>query len=82
MATEQTRATMQRELAALSDYGATLTELLQHVKEDQRLDRDGFSDDQKEGLQAYCWSLHSGRLRATFSGPAQGWRGVQDDLGI
>ena len=43
------------ELRARAEYGATHSELLDHLdKLDRRLGSGGFSDDQEEELQLYC----------------------------
>jgi hypothetical protein len=82
MSTEQTAAAMRQELRALSGYGATLAELLDYLGERKlRLRRDGFSDDQEEELQLYCWALHKGRSSGPLWGRATAVGGREDDIG-
>ena len=51
---------VQHELRALADYGASLTELLEHLDEQNgTLGSSGFSSDQEEELQLYCWALNN-----------------------
>jgi hypothetical protein len=46
------------ELRARAAYGATYSELLDHLDEqDRRLGSGGFSDGQEEELQLYCWAF-------------------------
>jgi hypothetical protein len=82
MATEQRRAAIQGELRDLSDCGATLPELLNHLEEQDRLNgRSRFSDDQEEELQLYCWALHKGQSSGLLVGQSRAWGGLEDDIG-
>jgi len=82
MATQQRRAVVQRELRDLSDCGATLPELLNHLEEQNRLNgRSRFSDDQEEELQLYCWALFKGQSSGVLAGPGRAWGGFEDDIG-
>lgn len=79
MATAQAKATVQHELRALADYGATLTELLEHL-DDQNgtLGRSGFSSDQEEELQLYCWALNNCKSNGFGAGLPSA---LEDDIG-
>jgi hypothetical protein len=82
MATEQASAAMRQELRALSDYGATLAELLDHLgKQNRQLGTSGFSDDQQEELQLYCWALHRGQSSGALWGRAAVSGAPEDDIG-
>jgi hypothetical protein len=82
MATEETRAAMKRELGALSEYGATLPELLDHVEEQNgRLGRTSFTDDQEEELQLHCWAVHKRRSTGMPWGVTRVWGTLEDDIG-
>ena len=82
MATEQTSATMRQELRALSDYGATLAELLDHLGDPSRpLGGDSFSDDQEEELQLYCWALRRGQSSGARWGKTTTVGGPENDIG-
>jgi hypothetical protein len=82
MATEQTAAAMRQELRGLSDCGTSLAELLDHLGEqNRRLGKEGFSDDQEEELQLYCWALHKGQSSGALWGSATVLGGVEDDIG-
>jgi hypothetical protein len=77
MPISQTQREAQRELEALADHGATLSELLDHAGDQNgRLGR--FSDDQQEELEVYCWRVH-GDSRGAFSAPRSGYGGGRDD---
>ena len=82
MATEQITATMQRELATLAECGATLGELLDRLDEESSaLGESGFSDDQHEELQVYCWALCKEQSGALLLGQARVWGYLDDDIG-
>jgi hypothetical protein len=82
MATAQKMGAAQGELRALAGYGATFGELLDHLDDRvQGLGRTGFSDDQEEELQLYCWTAH----RSQSDGSARGETGIagplEEDIG-
>jgi hypothetical protein len=82
MATAETIDSAQLELSALADYGATFPELLDHLDvQNRRLGRSGFSDDQEEELQLWCWALQKSHSSGARSGPTQVWGGFEDDIG-
>ena len=82
MANEQTRAAMQRELRGLSEYGVKLPELLDHFDRRNRLlGRSGFSNEQEEELQLYCWALQKSRSNGVPASLARFQEGVDDDIG-
>jgi hypothetical protein len=82
MATEQATAATRQELRGLSDCGASLAELLDHLGEqNRRLRKDSFSDDQEEELQLYCWALHKGQSSGVLWGRATVSGGLEDDIG-
>jgi hypothetical protein len=79
MATAQAKAAVQHELRALSDYGATLGELLEHLDEQNGTLRRGMlSDDQEEELQLYCWALNNCRSSGFGAGLPSA---LEDDIG-
>jgi hypothetical protein len=81
-ATEQTRAATQDELTARAEGGATLTELLEHLDEqNRRLGGSSFSDEQDEQLQFYCWALHKRQSKGLLRGQARGWGTLEEDIG-
>jgi hypothetical protein len=79
MATVQAKTAVQHDLRALADYGATLAELLEYL-EDQNgtLGRGGFSDDQDEELQLYCWALNNCKSTGFGAGLPSA---LEDDIG-
>lgn len=82
MATAHTIGKTQHELRALADYGATFSELLDHVDEQSRkLGGSDLSKGQAEELELYCWALHKGQASGAGSGPARVWGGLEDDFG-
>jgi hypothetical protein len=82
MATAETIGSAQLELRALAGDGATFAELWDHLDEqNRRLGRSGFSDDQEEELQLYCWALQKSQSSGVHSGPTQVWGGFEDDIG-
>ena len=82
MATEQTSAAMRQELRALSDYGATLAELLDHLGDPSRpLAGGSFSDDQEEELQLYCWALRRSQSSGEHWGNTTAAGGPENDIG-
>jgi hypothetical protein len=81
MATAQVVAAAEDELRARADYGATHSELLDNLDEqDRRLGSGGFSDDQMEELQLYCWSFPKCESSGLLFGVTRVW-GTQDDIG-
>jgi hypothetical protein len=74
-------AAVQDGLRARADYGATFGELLDHLDEDRRLGTSGFSDDQEEELQLYCWALQKCRSSGLVLGEAGVWGALEDDIG-
>jgi hypothetical protein len=82
MATAQVRAEVQYELRALADYDATFSELLDHVDErNGTLGSKGFSGDQEEDLQLYCWVLCNRKSGGPPSGAGRIPAGLDDDIG-
>jgi hypothetical protein len=82
MATEETGVAIRNELSALSDYGATLAELLDYLGEqDRQLRMSGLSEDQDEELQLYCWALHKRKSSGALWGQSTALGGVEDDIG-
>jgi hypothetical protein len=77
MPMSQMQTTAQLELQGLADQGATLGELLDHVGEqNDRLG--GFSYDQQEELEVYCWRAHR-HSRGAFPAARSGYGGGRDD---
>jgi hypothetical protein len=73
---------MRRELKALSDYGATLAELLDYLgMQNRQLGTSGFSVHQEEELQLYCWALHRSQSSGALWGRAAVSGGLEDDIG-
>jgi hypothetical protein len=82
MTTEKTWAAVRHELRALSDHGATLAELLDHLgQQNRRLGSSSFSDDQEEELELYCWALHKCRSNGLVLGATGVWGTLEDDIG-
>jgi hypothetical protein len=81
MATAQMQATLQDELSALADYGATLTELLEHLGEQDGTLGTRLSGDQEEELQLYCWALHYCKSHGFEFGADRIPKGLEDDIG-
>jgi hypothetical protein len=82
MATAETIGATRRELTAQADYGAGFGELIDQLDEqNRRLGRSGFSDEQEEELQLFCWALRKGQSSGVRSGPARVWEGLEDDIG-
>ena len=81
MATAQMQATLQDELSALADYGATLTELLEHLGEQDGTLGTRLSGDQEEELQLYCWALHKRQSSGLLWGQAKVWGFLEEDIG-
>jgi hypothetical protein len=81
-ATEQTRVATQDELTARAENGATLAALLDHLdKQNRQLGRSGFSDEQDEQLQLYCWALHKRQSSGLLRGEANVWGFLEEDIG-
>jgi hypothetical protein len=82
MATAQKMGSAQGELRTLAGHGATLGELLDHLDERvQGLGRRGFSDDQEEELQLYCWAAHKSQSDGSAWGETAVAGPLEDDIG-
>ena len=82
MATEQLRIQVQRELRTRASEGGTLPELLDHLdNRNRRLSEGGFSDEQYEELQLYCWALKKRQSSGLLWGQARVWGTLEEDIG-
>jgi hypothetical protein len=74
MATEQTKAVIQRELKVRADGGARLAELADYLDEQNRRRRNRrLSDEQYEELSLLCWVLSRRQSRPFSNGEAGAW---------
>jgi hypothetical protein len=74
MATEQTRAAIQRELTVRADGGARLAELADYLDEqNRRRSNRRLSDEQYEELSLFCWVLSRRQSRPFSYGEAGTW---------
>ena len=82
MATAQKMGAAQGELRALAGFGATFGELLDHLDERvQGRGRRGFSADQEEELQLYCWAAHKSQSEGSGWGDDEVAAPLGDDIG-
>ena len=82
MATAQKMGAAQGELRALAGFGATYGELLDHLDERvQGRGRRGFSADQEEELQLYCWAAHKSQSEGSGWGDIEVAGSLGDDIG-
>ena len=82
MATAEAMAAVQDEFRSRANGGATFGDLLDQLDErNRRLGGDGFSDDQEEELQLYCWAFTKCASSGMVFGATRVWGTLEDDIG-
>ena len=82
MATAEAMAAVQDEFRSRANGGATFGDLLDQLDERNRtLGGDGFSDDQEEELQLYCWAFPKCASSGVAFGATRVWGTLEDDIG-
>jgi hypothetical protein len=82
MATAQAMAAAQDDFRRRADRGATFEDLLEQLDEQSRkLGGGGFSDDQEEELQLYCWAFPKCTSSGLVFGATRVWGTLEDDIG-
>ena len=79
MASERTAAAIEHDLRIRALSGATLSDLLSHVDEQDRRAGTGLSPEQWEELRLYCWALHKRGSLALREERARIWSGLEYD---